>query len=75
MAKSPVRTQMTGTIPSLTGSKGTYGHNHPPFSHAHDVGHGGIPVKFFDGTPTKKLPAQSSPGSVGAQRPHGKKSR
>lgn len=49
MAKRPVKSQMPSAKVSLTGTAGTYDHNpNGPFGAPHDVGGGGIPLKFQD---------------------------
>src|SRR5436190_9991083 len=45
--KNPVQSQMGGKAPSMTNANAVLDHNPcPQFSKPHDVGNGGIPLKF-----------------------------
>lgn len=59
MPKTTVRTQMpSGKSPSMTPSGGVYDHNpHAPFTRKHDLGNGGIPLKFGETLGAKERPA------------------
>lgn len=49
---------------------GQYDANKAPFDKAHSTGNGGIPVKFFDGMPTKAASTVNAAmtGTAGANR-------
>jgi hypothetical protein len=79
MAKShrPVRSQMTGKIPPLTNAAGTFDHNpNPPFGKPHDLGGGGIPMKFQETLPRQgqasRIPPVQGPG---VQKPFGRRGK
>ncbi len=66
MANGPVRSQMGGDAPSPMGvGGGTYGQNKGPFDAPQDMGNGGIPTKFFDGTSVGVASTMPTPTQTG----------
>jgi hypothetical protein len=61
--RAAVRSEMGGAFPavSMTGGKGLYGRNKPPFGAPQSMGGGGIPTKFFDESVPHKAASSLTP--------------
>lgn len=69
---SVVKSQMAGGFekPSMTEAKGVYDASPGPFSKPHDLGGGGIPLKFMESGPGKgPTPTQTAGADTRAPRP------
>ena len=65
MGRTKVKTEMPTRTMGTKGSSGRYDSNTALFNKAHDLGNGGIPMKFYDtaiGSP--KTPKVNAPGMV-----------
>lgn len=83
---SVVRSQMPRGSVSLTGSPGEYDAGRAPFTRKHDLGNGGIPLKFREDIGAKEArtvlskrgdtgnPAISAPSAQGGVRPRARAS-
>lgn len=69
--KGPVETEMGGfPKPGMKGQKGMYDRSPAPFDKGHDLGNGGIPLKFQESGPSKTPtpPAQTTGRDTRAPR-------
>lgn len=67
-----VKSEMGGAfgVPSMKGSTGIYDRGNAPFDKPHDLGGGGIPLKFAESGPSKgPTPTQTSGLETRAPRP------